>query len=204
MTASSRNCARAWAGPIWPPTRFFATNDARVANRDAMRAALIEPLMHADVATWIDRFAAAGVPSAPINTIPQALADPQVAHRGMVIGMEHPLAGGDPHDRQPDPLPQRHDRTIAARRRCWASMTARCAPSSTRPDVIFGTETIGNGYHGHNDKADAWSGMDDGGAMRPRRACRLPFAPHPRPGRRSCPPRPPGDGSGSISSVSVR
>jgi crotonobetainyl-CoA:carnitine CoA-transferase CaiB-like acyl-CoA transferase len=72
---------------------LFATNDARVGNRDALRAALIAALMQADVAAWVDLFASAGVPSAPINTIPQALADPQVAHRGMVVEMAHPLAG---------------------------------------------------------------------------------------------------------------
>ena len=72
---------------------LFATNDARVTNRDAMRETLIDALKHAEAYVWVERFAAAGVPCAPINTIPQALADPQIAHRGMLVEVEHALAG---------------------------------------------------------------------------------------------------------------
>jgi crotonobetainyl-CoA:carnitine CoA-transferase CaiB-like acyl-CoA transferase len=34
-----------------------------------------------------------GVPCAPVNTVDQVFADPQVQARGMQISMEHPLAG---------------------------------------------------------------------------------------------------------------
>jgi crotonobetainyl-CoA:carnitine CoA-transferase CaiB-like acyl-CoA transferase len=33
------------------------------------------------------------VPSGPINTIPEALADPQAAHRGTLVDVPHPAAG---------------------------------------------------------------------------------------------------------------
>jgi crotonobetainyl-CoA:carnitine CoA-transferase CaiB-like acyl-CoA transferase len=88
-----RKLCAAIARPELADDALFATNDARVANRDALRAALVDALAREDVATWVDRFAAAGVPSAPINSIADALADPQIAHRGMVIEMDHPQRG---------------------------------------------------------------------------------------------------------------
>ena len=34
-----------------------------------------------------------GVPIAPVNNVAQALDDPQVSHRNMVVEVDHPLAG---------------------------------------------------------------------------------------------------------------
>jgi crotonobetainyl-CoA:carnitine CoA-transferase CaiB-like acyl-CoA transferase len=42
---------------------------------------------------WIAAFAAAGLPTGPINTVDQVFQDPQVLHRGMVQEVEHPTAG---------------------------------------------------------------------------------------------------------------
>ena len=42
---------------------------------------------------WMEALEAAGVPCAPVNTIDQVFADPQVEARGMTIRMPHPLAG---------------------------------------------------------------------------------------------------------------
>jgi crotonobetainyl-CoA:carnitine CoA-transferase CaiB-like acyl-CoA transferase len=44
------------------------------------------------VAFWTRELEAAGVPCGPINDIAQALADPQVAARGLRIDLPHPLA----------------------------------------------------------------------------------------------------------------
>jgi crotonobetainyl-CoA:carnitine CoA-transferase CaiB-like acyl-CoA transferase len=38
----------------------------------------------------------AGVPAAPINTIPEVFSDPQVQHRGMLRHLPHPTAGTVP------------------------------------------------------------------------------------------------------------
>ncbi len=72
----------------------FATNAARVRNRDVLvpiLAALIaaKPRLH-----WLDNLGARGVPCGPVNTIDQVFADPQVLAREMRISMPHPLAAG--------------------------------------------------------------------------------------------------------------
>jgi crotonobetainyl-CoA:carnitine CoA-transferase CaiB-like acyl-CoA transferase len=79
----ARLCA-ALAMPELASDPRFATNPARVANR----AALIPPLAAAfgarPVAEWVALLVTAGVPAGPVNTIPDALADPQALARGMV------------------------------------------------------------------------------------------------------------------------
>jgi len=41
-------------------------------------------------ATWIKRLMAADVPAAPIQTVGQALSDPQTFSRGLIVEIEHP------------------------------------------------------------------------------------------------------------------
>jgi crotonobetainyl-CoA:carnitine CoA-transferase CaiB-like acyl-CoA transferase len=50
----------------------FATNAARVENRDALRLRLEDLLLAGDAAPWAERLLAAGVPAGPINNIPAA------------------------------------------------------------------------------------------------------------------------------------
>jgi crotonobetainyl-CoA:carnitine CoA-transferase CaiB-like acyl-CoA transferase len=71
----------------------FARNDGRVANYDALRSLLVEAFGGRDAAAWVQLLDAAGVPSAPINSVPEVLADPQIDHRDMVITVDHPVAG---------------------------------------------------------------------------------------------------------------
>ena len=62
----------------------FADNRLRVLNCDALEARLEVILAEAPTEVWVGRLAAKGVPSGPINTIDQALADPQIAARGLL------------------------------------------------------------------------------------------------------------------------
>jgi crotonobetainyl-CoA:carnitine CoA-transferase CaiB-like acyl-CoA transferase len=71
----------------------FVRNAGRVENYEALRPLLIDALATRDAADWEPLLAQAGVPSAPINTVPQVLADPQIAHRQMVRTLDHPVAG---------------------------------------------------------------------------------------------------------------
>jgi len=71
----------------------FATNAARVGNREAVTAELQKTLLGRPVAYWTDRLARAGVPCGPINDIGQVFADPHVRHRGLRVEVEHPVAG---------------------------------------------------------------------------------------------------------------
>ncbi|MBA3667749.1 MAG: CoA transferase [Sphingomonas sp.] len=71
--------------PEWTSDPRFATNAARVAARDAL-----VPLISVIIATrpageWLLLLEEAGIPAGPINTIGQALADPQAIHRGSRI-----------------------------------------------------------------------------------------------------------------------
>jgi len=71
----------------------FATNDARVRNREQLVPMLAGIIAGRRRDDWVASLEAAGVPCGPINTIAQAFDDPQVRHRGMRVEVPHPLAG---------------------------------------------------------------------------------------------------------------
>ena len=71
----------------------FATNAARVDANAALTLLLRQAFGGLDRSALLARLDAAGVPAAPINSVPDALADPQIVHRGMVRSLPHPLAG---------------------------------------------------------------------------------------------------------------
>jgi crotonobetainyl-CoA:carnitine CoA-transferase CaiB-like acyl-CoA transferase len=64
---------------------LFATNAARVDNRQALNAAM-DPIMRArSSADWLALMEAAGVPCGPINTIEQVFQEPQAVARELVV-----------------------------------------------------------------------------------------------------------------------
>ncbi len=71
----------------------FAKNANRVENRAALIAMLTEMFRSRDNETWLRILNAAEVPCAPIQTIDQVFAAPQVRHRDMLVEVEHPTAG---------------------------------------------------------------------------------------------------------------
>jgi formyl-CoA transferase len=71
----------------------FARNADRVRNRAVLVPLLEQVVRQRPVAFWAAGLEGAGVPCGPINTIAQALADPQIVARGLVIDLPHPLAG---------------------------------------------------------------------------------------------------------------
>ena len=73
----------------------FASNALRVRNRDRLIPQIESVTRTRGTAAWMEALEAAGVPCAPVNTIDQVFADPQVEARGMQIRMPHPLAGED-------------------------------------------------------------------------------------------------------------
>lgn len=72
---------------------LFRTNDLRTSHHDALKAEIEAALAAATVEEWLDRLGRAGIPSGPINNVAQALADPQIAARNMVVTVEDPAAG---------------------------------------------------------------------------------------------------------------
>jgi len=74
----------------------FATNRARVANREDL-IPLLEPALRQRTAhAWVEALEAAGVPCGPINRLGEVFVDPQVQHRGMRFDLPHPSAGSVP------------------------------------------------------------------------------------------------------------
>jgi formyl-CoA transferase/CoA:oxalate CoA-transferase len=71
----------------------YATNPERVHNRDTLIPLISQALAARGSAEWADLLNAAGVPAGPVNTVPAALEQPQVAAREMVVELEHPVAG---------------------------------------------------------------------------------------------------------------
>ena len=72
----------------------FATNRARILNRDELVAIMQERLLTSDRDDWIARFEAAGVPCGPINRMDEVYNDPQILARDMVVNLEHPQQPG--------------------------------------------------------------------------------------------------------------
>ena len=79
----------------------FATNAARVTNRDALDELLEPIMMKRTTAEWVKALEAAGVPCGPINNLKEVFEDPQVQARGMKIEMQHKTAGKVPLIRGP-------------------------------------------------------------------------------------------------------
>jgi len=71
----------------------FATNAARCANFMDTVALVQAKVDRLTVEECLDRLIAAGVPSAPVNSLGQALAEPQLTERGMVLRCDHPTVG---------------------------------------------------------------------------------------------------------------
>jgi crotonobetainyl-CoA:carnitine CoA-transferase CaiB-like acyl-CoA transferase len=71
----------------------FATNSARVRNRQALVEILETWFTRHSVSHWVRALTDAGVPCGPIYTMDQVFADPQVKARGMRIELSHPTAG---------------------------------------------------------------------------------------------------------------
>tara|TARA_R110000868_G_scaffold29889_6_gene110986 strand:+ start:4039 stop:5262 length:1224 start_codon:yes stop_codon:yes gene_type:complete len=71
----------------------YATNDARVRNREALVPILNEVFAARTSADWLSALEAQKIGCGPINNLQQVFDDPHVKAREMVVKMEHPLAG---------------------------------------------------------------------------------------------------------------
>jgi crotonobetainyl-CoA:carnitine CoA-transferase CaiB-like acyl-CoA transferase len=74
--------------PSWAEDPRFATNAARIAHRAELVGAIEAVTRTRPAAYWFERCERAGIPAGPINSIAEALADPQAAHRAMLREME--------------------------------------------------------------------------------------------------------------------
>ena len=92
----------------------FITAPARIENRAALEEALALGFRSKPRPDWEQLLLKWDVPGGPVNNIAEALADPQVQLRNMVVEIEHPVAGryetagnpiktGDPESFSPPP-----------------------------------------------------------------------------------------------------
>jgi crotonobetainyl-CoA:carnitine CoA-transferase CaiB-like acyl-CoA transferase len=79
--------------PEWRDDPRFRTNADRMANLEALSAAIDQAMSSRTKDEWIAAFDAAGVPVGPVHTIGEALSHPQTLARGMVVDLVHPEAG---------------------------------------------------------------------------------------------------------------
>ena len=79
----------------------YATNAARLANREELCARIAALMAARSMDDWIAALEKAGVPCGPINTLDRVFRDPHVQARAMVQQVEHPLAGSIPTVRNP-------------------------------------------------------------------------------------------------------
>ena len=95
--------------PEWASEARFATNAARVANREQLVPLISEIVAARPASDWLAALEAAGIPAGPINSVSQALGDPQAVHRGMIREQDGVPVVGSPlridGERQDSTLP---------------------------------------------------------------------------------------------------
>ena len=79
--------------PEWSGMAEFASTSARVRNLPALIGRIEAVTGDRPKAHWLAAFEARGIPCGPINTYPDAFADPHVQSRRMVVTHEHPTLG---------------------------------------------------------------------------------------------------------------
>ena len=111
----------------WADDPRFRLNRDRIEHRAALVALISDVLAGQPAEHWLAAIEAAGVPVGPVNDLAQAFADPQVAARGLLVELEHPLAGPirtvaqpmkfsatPPDYKLPPPLLGEHSRSVLA------------------------------------------------------------------------------------------
>ncbi|AJP49203.1 hypothetical protein PG1C_13735 [Rugosibacter aromaticivorans] len=113
--------------PQWIDDPRFAKNSARIENRQELLLVLEEIFATQSAADWVKRFESADIPCGPVNTVPQAMADPVLAnrfqtHSGLpglpLIGFPAQLAQGMRPVAQMSPPPRVGEHTAALLAEC--------------------------------------------------------------------------------------
>lgn len=118
--------ARVLDRAAWIDDPRYAKNADRVARRAELVPMIEEALAGADVATWVERFDAAGVPACPIRGVPEVAACPQTAALGLaqaapddpdlrLIGLPLSMDGERPPMRKSPPSLGRDNRAVFGR-----------------------------------------------------------------------------------------
>jgi crotonobetainyl-CoA:carnitine CoA-transferase CaiB-like acyl-CoA transferase len=81
------------ASPELAADERFATNSARVQNREILISLLVSIFKTAPVADWLKKLDEAEIPCGPINNFEQVFSMPNVREREMLVKMKHPTIG---------------------------------------------------------------------------------------------------------------
>lgn len=100
----------------------LATNAGRRAHREEVLGRVAERLARDTAQAWLDRFAAAGIPAAPVQSLSQVVADRQVMAREAVLTM------------------RRDDHDVHAVRSPWRLASQPAVPA--RPAPVLGADTV--------------------------------------------------------------
>ncbi|MEK8035415.1 MAG: CoA transferase [candidate division NC10 bacterium] len=108
--------------PEWAGDPRFQTNAARFAHKDVLLPQIEAIMLTRTKGQWLDRLDQAGIPCAPIHTMPEALAHEQTGATGMVqpvpgtdlelMGLPISFDGGRPAIRRAPPALGEHDGEI--------------------------------------------------------------------------------------------
>jgi crotonobetainyl-CoA:carnitine CoA-transferase CaiB-like acyl-CoA transferase len=71
----------------------FSSFESRHVHRQELTEALERALARRSTSDWVATLSAAGVPCGPVNTVPEALADPGIADRDLLVELDHPRFG---------------------------------------------------------------------------------------------------------------
>lgn len=82
--------------PDWATDERFASNAARVHNRQILIPLLEAEFLCHDTRHWQTEIEARGLPVGPINNLERVFENPQVAARNMRVEIDHPSAGSIP------------------------------------------------------------------------------------------------------------
>jgi len=82
--------------PEWLEDPRYATNSARVGNKEVLIAEIERTFATQPRDQWVDAMRAAGVPGGPIRTVGEAVDSPEVRERGLVGTAPHSAAGEVP------------------------------------------------------------------------------------------------------------
>jgi crotonobetainyl-CoA:carnitine CoA-transferase CaiB-like acyl-CoA transferase len=86
-------CCAALEHPELMKDPRYATETARVQNRDVLVPRLNEILGTRTADDWMKRFEAVGVPAGRIRTVAEVCESPHLMARGMIVTLPHPKAG---------------------------------------------------------------------------------------------------------------
>jgi len=84
-------CTHVVSRPEWLVDARFASNEARVANRQVLEELIAAEIRRHSQSEWIERLRRAGVPFGVVRDLPEVLAHPRLQHTGQIVNVDSPV-----------------------------------------------------------------------------------------------------------------